>query len=61
MYVKFEKARFGHVKIYDCNLCDTRKDYQTTSLQIEGNVFNICDDCLIELRNKITRYILKLD
>lgn len=58
MFVKIEKSFFGHQKIYDCNLCDTRKDYQVSQLQIESNCINICDDCLMELRNKITDYIL---
>ncbi|EQK39771.1 hypothetical protein C672_3605 [[Clostridium] bifermentans ATCC 638] len=57
MYANIKPAMFGHMKIYDCNLCDSRKEEQTNTLQIEGVELFICDDCLQELNRKIVDHL----
>ncbi len=57
MIIKFEDAYFGKNKVYDCLVCRSKKDYQTTQMQVDSFLTFICNDCMEKLYNRLEEKI----
>ncbi|HBF8685602.1 TPA: hypothetical protein KO123_002309 [Clostridioides difficile] len=59
MIIKFEDAYFGRNKVYDCLVCKSKKDYQTSQMQVDSYLTFICDDCMEKLAIKLEEKLKK--
>ena len=52
MKIDIVPAKFGFKDIKDCTTCDSKKDYITKAVIINGSRHYMCDDCLQVLYEK---------